>query len=379
MMSFSISRQRFCKCAAFWALFISALGFVSCASPKPPLVNKFESSASILKEGEKANLSWDVSDASEILINPGIGVVSGSSVEVSPLESTIYTLVAKNSGGVTEKTVNIKVKVIPRGEYFGVKTPLDVPELFLPDAMRELSPWAEGPVFSEEGDMLYINVGNASYSSSKMYYSKRVDNVWQAFVETPFTKGYLNGSDHRLSKDKKSLIFSAVKSGINRDLFEVRYDGSSWSNPVQLKAPVNSDRDEFNMCYSDDGSAYIASARSGKMQVLKLVNNKVEALGPAINASGYDGDPCVAPDGRFLVFYTVRDGGINGSDLYVCFSDGSGGWGEPISLGPKFNSDSDEYGARLSNDGKYMFFTRHTKSKNTVYWVSVSAIDKLKP
>jgi hypothetical protein len=63
----------------------------------------------------------------------------------------------------------------------------------------------------------------------------------------------------------------------------------------------------------------------------------------------------------------------------VCFSDENGGWSKPILLGPEYNTANDEYGAHLSSDGKYLFFTRHTPKGNGIYWVATSAIEKLKP
>ena len=62
----------------------------------------------------------------------------------------------------------------------------------------------------------------------------------------------------------------------------------------------------------------------------------------------------------------------------MSFSDGQGGWGAPVNLGANFNSGYDEYGAHLSADEKFLFFTRHTPQGNTIYWVATSAIDKLK-
>ena len=99
---------------------------------------------------------------------------------------------------------------------------------------------------------------------------------------------------------------------------------------------------------------------------------------PVLSVGTYEGDPCVAPDGRFLVFYSGRAGGFGGVDLHVSFPDGKGEWTNPVNLGADFNTDSDEYGATLSPDGKYLFFVRHNVQKGEIYWVSTSAIEKLR-
>ena len=66
------------------------------------------------------------------------------------------------------------------------------------------------------------------------------------------------------------------------------------------------------------------------------------------------GDPCVAPDGRWLVFNSARDAAAGRADLHVSFADGRGNWGTPVHLGRGFNSPDDEFGAMLSPDGGYL-------------------------
>jgi hypothetical protein len=61
----------------------------------------------------------------------------------------------------------------------------------------------------------------------------------------------------------------------------------------------------------------------------------------------------------------------------VSFKDSTDTWQTPINLGPEFNTSSDEYGAHLSSDGQYLFFTRHTAEGNRIYWVAISAIEGL--
>jgi peptidoglycan-associated lipoprotein len=64
----------------------------------PPTIVYFTANPSTIKLGEKSTLSWEVTDATEVEIDQGVGNVSGtSSIEVSPLETTTYTLEARNS------------------------------------------------------------------------------------------------------------------------------------------------------------------------------------------------------------------------------------------------------------------------------------------
>jgi hypothetical protein len=78
----------------------------------------------------------------------------------------------------------------------------------------------------------------------------------------------------------------------------------------------------------------------------------VELVGPHISTKSLEADSCIAPDGRYLIFYSARDG--KNPDLYVSFAssrDGKGGWGDPINPGDKFNTPDDEYGAHVSSGG----------------------------
>jgi Tol biopolymer transport system component len=139
---------------------------------------------------------------------------------------------------------------------------------------------------------------------------------------------------------------------------------------------------EFRGSLMSDGTLYFTSGRSGVNQVYRARKDAahglvVELVAAPISTNSHEGDPCIAPDGRFLIFNSARD--WKSSDLYVSFRDAGGGWGTPIKLGPEFNSPADEYGAHLSSDGKYLFFTRHTGQGNSIYWVAVSAIEKLEP
>ena len=64
----------------------------------PPKIVYFTANPSTIKLGEKSTLSWETSDTTSVEIDQGIGLVSGTgSIEVSPLETTTYTLEARNS------------------------------------------------------------------------------------------------------------------------------------------------------------------------------------------------------------------------------------------------------------------------------------------
>ena len=54
-------------------------------------------------------LSWTVSNATYVIVSPQIGAVRGSSVTVSPGQTTTYTLYATNQYGRSMATVTVNV------------------------------------------------------------------------------------------------------------------------------------------------------------------------------------------------------------------------------------------------------------------------------
>ncbi|UCE48485.1 MAG: hypothetical protein JSW47_23195, partial [Phycisphaerales bacterium] len=78
---------------------------------KPPTVHSFASARTKVNKGQSATLTWHVSNASEIRIEPGIGSVSAlGSTNVKPAKTTTYTLTATNDGGQTIETCKIEVR-----------------------------------------------------------------------------------------------------------------------------------------------------------------------------------------------------------------------------------------------------------------------------
>jgi Tol biopolymer transport system component len=267
-----------------------------------------------------------------------------------------------------------------KGIYFGQALPGDMPVPFAPEILQSISRWVAGTAFSPDGTQLVVAVGAADYSGAGLYSTTRVNDEWTPVAAAPFASDFIYSNEPVFSSDGKTLTFTGRKSTGTQDLWTVGYADRRWGTPVALPSPINSAAKEFRGSYMADGTLYFTSARSGMYQVYRGYKDAaqrllVELVGPPISTNSYDGDPCIAPDGRFLIFNTVRD--RKSADLYVSFRDARGGWGTPINLGPQFNTANDEYGAHLSPDGKYLFFTRHTAQGNGIYWVAVSAIEKL--
>ena len=76
-----------------------------------PVINRFTVTPSAITAGSKATLSWDVSNASSVSINQGIGLVEArGSKEISPISQTAYIITATNPKNTVFSKVTLSIK-----------------------------------------------------------------------------------------------------------------------------------------------------------------------------------------------------------------------------------------------------------------------------
>jgi hypothetical protein len=75
-----------------------------------PAIASFTASSQSVVAGAPVTLNWTVTYASYLIVSPDIGAVRGTSVVVTPAQSTTYTMYATNAFGRTTATINITVQ-----------------------------------------------------------------------------------------------------------------------------------------------------------------------------------------------------------------------------------------------------------------------------
>ena len=76
-----------------------------------PEIDSFSGSAEVVKSGESLDLSWIVTGADSLSMDPGAADVTGmTTISAAPTETTTYTLSATNGFGTT--TANVLVTVV---------------------------------------------------------------------------------------------------------------------------------------------------------------------------------------------------------------------------------------------------------------------------
>ncbi|HIE17970.1 MAG TPA: hypothetical protein EYP71_07230 [Dehalococcoidia bacterium] len=93
-----------------------------------PVVSYFTANPPIIATGGSTTLSWSVSNATSVTIEPGVGTVGpAGTASVSPATSTTYTLTASNAAGWYSVTVTVIVTAAP---------PAGQPDLVITDISR---------------------------------------------------------------------------------------------------------------------------------------------------------------------------------------------------------------------------------------------------
>ena len=78
-----------------------------------------------------------------------------------------------------------------------------------------------------------------------------------------------------------------------------------------------------------------------------------------------------------MIFSSDKPGGYGRSDLYISHKKTDGSWSEPMNMGETVNSEFSEYGATITPDGKYLFFTSNRNGSEDIFWISTKIIEEL--
>jgi WD40 repeat protein len=153
-------------------------------------------------------------------------------------------------------------------------------------------------------------------------------------------------------------------------------DDLGWQTPINLGPAVNSQFNEFDPVYFEDprtGEATlyfisnqerVPNGHGGFLfDIYQSTRNADGSFQPAVKnkelSSPYDDRRVtIRKDGLMLIFTSDRPGSIGGLDLWVSTrSNTHDPWSEPVNLGPTINTEADERGAALAEDGVTLYFS----------------------
>ncbi|NER13511.1 hypothetical protein GWK08_08690 [Leptobacterium flavescens] len=282
----------------------------------------------------------------------------------------------ENSKGNDVPTAESSVTESP---YLGQKLPGLTPEIFAPGLVSTLN-WEIGGVFTPDMKEFYFirEIGETDDDKKQVFMAFQYrDGRWQESVISPRV------GQAFISPDGKTMH-------LGRRYKERTENG--WSDIKSLGAPYK-DMPIMRLTASSKGTyAFDEATESGNsvLRYSRLINGEREEPKPfpkEINTGKYNAHPFIAADESYVLWDGQRNDGPRNAEIYVSFRQQDGSWGEAIKLGDKINTSASEFGARVTPDGKYLFFNRNVgkvkptdKYSNTdIFWVDAQVIENLRP
>lgn len=274
--------------------------------------------------------------------------------------------------------------------------PGDSAVIFAPGIITTNEYEHSSPAFSPDGSVVLWTVVDEAYKGSMMEMSYN-NGKWSAPYSPSFADASADDYYPSFSPDGKKLYFSSrrkVPDGYPATtdirIWEVERQGNNWGKPVPFDTTVSTGA-EYAHSISSNGTVYFSRPVKGSKNFDIRKANKVdgkymvpEFLPSNINSTEYEDGPYIAPDESFLIFEAPRPEGFGSStDLYISFKPKHDTWSEPINMGLKINTAAAERFARLSPDGKFLFFgsARNQSANNRgfdIFWIDAKIIDELR-
>lgn len=261
--------------------------------------------------------------------------------------------------------------ILLKMDYLGQKIPGLKPEVFAPGLVSTKDHKEFGGTFSPDGKEFYFN------RDGDIMVCRLEKSGWTAPEPASFNSEHMDHEPH-ITADGSKLFF-----GSNREEYGIwmtERSDKKWGEPF----PVGSG---MYVTTSRKGNIYLTSfeGKDGALVRTGLVNGKFtahEGLKGGVDSPFDDWHPCIAPDESYILFDSNRPGSHQGEgayDLYVCFRNEDGTWGDAVNIGKKLNIQAENICASISPDGKYLFYNSINGDSWDIYWVDAKVIHDIKP
>jgi len=178
-----------------------------------------------------------------------------------------------------------------------------------------------------------------------------------------------------ITADGQTLMFtrqpvshggSTTKDFLQEDFFLSFYTDDTWQKAINAGAPLNTRQNEGAQTLSSNGRYmyFTACDRPGGMGSCDIYFSAFNEgkwsepynLRSPVNSSHWESQPSISADGKTLFFSSNRPGGLGGKDLWYSIMNERNQWTTPVNMGEKINTEGDEMSPFIHFDGKSLYF-----------------------
>jgi hypothetical protein len=268
---------------------------------------------------------------------------------------------------------------IPIDSMYLSQVPPDyTPKLFILPVNGIMRP-VERITFTSDGkEIYYSEIQGYPANVQKIKCYKYLNNKWQG----PFVvfEGFM---DPALSMNDSIMYMETNVNTFATAYYSVR-NSTGWSTPVRSLST-----NQFTHYFQETNlknfylSATFPGSSTKDLAYLQIngTDTVIKNLGKPVNTGMDENDFFISRDESYIIH--ARNSSSLYSDLFISYKKANGSWTNSKSLGAQINPPdaSWEFGCYVTNDNKYLFFTRGGQAWATynIYWVRIdNLIDSLR-
>lgn len=268
--------------------------------------------------------------------------------------------------------------------YLNQKPPGLTPEKFAVGVVSLPDQYEFGSIFSLDGNEFYYAANVGERAEIRMM--KLTNEGWSK-PKRVINNDIFSFNDQFFSPDEGRLYFisdmplNGKGDKKDYDIWFIKREGDGWSAPINAGKVINSDKNEYYVSFTQNGTMYFSSLvetseakiNSYDIYASKQVNGvfqKPVRLSANVNSDHYEADVFVAYDESYLIFCGDRPDGLGHGDLFISFRNADGTWTKAKNLGKTINTPGHELCPFVTKDGKYFFYT----SNKDIYWVDAALL-----
>ncbi|MFS0491097.1 OmpA family protein [Leadbetterella byssophila] len=170
-----------------------------------------------------------------------------------------------------------------------------------------------------------------------------------------------------LTADGNTLVFTAITSNEDEDLFLSFKENGQWTTPKPISSIINTPNNEGTCTISADGKIMVFTSCEGRNSYgscdLFITRKEGDTwtepqnLGPNVNSPYWDSQPSLSPDGSRLFFSSDRPFGVGKKDIWMSAVDEQGKWSKATNLGPGINTPENEVSPFVHANGSSLFYS----------------------